>query len=166
MKLTSLAKINFNAFTTPGYGVLAAAADVEGDGFTEIAAAKGHGPTHTSRFLGFDCDGVAIAALSGYDVTPVSTLYGGRVGLGNVDDADGTRSSEPLAGAGLDPTAPSTVEDEEDRTLALTAACPEREIRMSAVATRWTASTSLLVCIGVLRWCHLHHHQTSIRVRQ
>ncbi|MFN7973912.1 MAG: hypothetical protein U0166_16465 [Acidobacteriota bacterium] len=105
--LAAIAKINFNAFALPGFGVDGAGGDVDGDGFDEIACAPGPGPTHPSRFLGFNYDGGAISALAGFDVTPYATTFGGRVGAGDVS-ADGFL--DLLTGAGRDPAASSQVD--------------------------------------------------------
>ncbi|MFN7972703.1 MAG: Ig domain-containing protein [Acidobacteriota bacterium] len=101
-------RVNFQAFATPQYGVNLALGDVDADGFEEIACSPGPGASASfpSRFVGFDYDDVAIAALPGYDVTPFATLYGGRVGLGDIDADD---ASDLLAAAGQDPSADSTV---------------------------------------------------------
>lgn len=107
--VTSIAKINFNAFSVPEYGANVAAGDVDGDAHAEMAAAQGPGPdaAFPARFLGFDYDGVAVAALPGFDVTPFGTMYGGRVGLGDVS-LDGR--ADLLVGAGRDPLADARVE--------------------------------------------------------
>ncbi|MFN7975198.1 MAG: hypothetical protein U0166_23075 [Acidobacteriota bacterium] len=106
--IASISKINFNAFATTQYGANVAGGDADGDAFAEIAGAPGPGasPSFPSRFLGFDYDGAAIAALPGFDVTPFTTSYGGRVGLGSIP-ADGR--DDLVAGAGRDPAADATV---------------------------------------------------------
>ncbi|MFN7971912.1 MAG: multicopper oxidase domain-containing protein [Acidobacteriota bacterium] len=85
--VTAIAKINFNAFATPQYGANVASATFDDDMFAEIACAPGPGGTGSfpARFVGFDFDGVAIGPLPGFDVTPYTTLYGGRIGAGYVD---------------------------------------------------------------------------------
>ena len=106
--LSAMAKINFNAYSQPMYGVNIAAGDVEADRFDELATAPGPGPGFTSRFLGFDYDGTSIAAAPGFDVTTFTTTsYGGRVGLGDVSRDGG---ADLLAGGGRDPGADATVE--------------------------------------------------------
>ncbi|MFN7971366.1 MAG: hypothetical protein U0166_03310 [Acidobacteriota bacterium] len=106
--LTPIAKINFNAFTTPGYGATIATGAVDADPFAEIVAAPGPGPssTYPARFRGYDYGGVAITALPGYDVVAFPSDYGGRSGLGDLtgDDVD-----ELLAGSGPDSGADSLV---------------------------------------------------------
>ena len=64
-----------NAFATAGYGASVCGGDADGDRFAEIAASPGPGPSASfpSRFIGFDYDGVAIAPLAGFDVTPYAT---------------------------------------------------------------------------------------------
>ncbi|MFN7975026.1 MAG: hypothetical protein U0166_22185 [Acidobacteriota bacterium] len=104
--VTAIAKINFNAFALPGYGVNVAGGRVDGDPFAEIAATPGPGPTHPSRFMGFDYDGSSIAALPGFDIIPYATLYGGRIGLGDLS-LDGT--ADLLCGPGRDPAATASV---------------------------------------------------------
>ncbi|MFN7974250.1 MAG: kelch repeat-containing protein [Acidobacteriota bacterium] len=108
--VVDLANVNFFAFTSIRYGANLAGNDVDSDGYDEMVATPGPGPTsaHVSRFLGFGYDGVVVAALQGYDVVPFATLYGGRVGLGDVSPGLSMRD-ELLAGAGRDPAATSTV---------------------------------------------------------
>ncbi|MFN7976233.1 MAG: hypothetical protein U0166_28525, partial [Acidobacteriota bacterium] len=67
----------------------------------------GYGPTFPPRFSGFDYDGGPIASLPGFDVTlPISTTYGGRVGLGEIT---GDGRADLIAGAGRDPAADAVV---------------------------------------------------------
>ncbi|MFN7972963.1 MAG: hypothetical protein U0166_11535 [Acidobacteriota bacterium] len=106
--ISAIAKINFNAFVTPSYGVNVAGGDFDADAFQEIACTPGPGATSSfpSRFVGFDYDGAAIGAMPGFDVTAFPTYYGGRAGAGDVS-ADGRE--DLLAGAGRDSTADSRV---------------------------------------------------------
>ena len=107
--LTGIAKINFNAFSVPQYGVNLAGGDVDGDGFAEIATTPGPGAgaSFPSEFVGFDFDGATVSSLPGFVVTPyATTFYGGRVGLG---DVDGDGSADLLTGAGRDMAADATV---------------------------------------------------------
>ncbi|MFN7973826.1 MAG: hypothetical protein U0166_16005 [Acidobacteriota bacterium] len=104
--VSSINKINFNAFVALLYGVNIAWGDVDGDGFDELVATPGPGPTNPSRFLGFDYDGASIIQAPGFDITPFTTFYGGRVGLG---DLLGDGSEDLMAGAGPDPVATSEI---------------------------------------------------------
>ncbi|MFN7976393.1 MAG: hypothetical protein U0166_29350, partial [Acidobacteriota bacterium] len=104
--IAAIQKINFQAFGTLQYGANLDGGDVDGDGFAEIASAQGPGPSLPARFVGFDYDGSAIAALPGYDVVAFPTLFGGRAGQG---DLLGTGRSELVTGAGRDGTADATV---------------------------------------------------------
>ncbi|MFN7970763.1 MAG: putative Ig domain-containing protein [Acidobacteriota bacterium] len=106
--VTSIGKINFNAFVTLSMGVNVAGGDFDADGYWEIAATPGPGagPSYPSRFLGFNYDDSTIAGLPGFDVTPYATTYGGRVGAGDVS-LDGRE--DLLTGAGRDPAASSQV---------------------------------------------------------
>ncbi|MFN7975122.1 MAG: LamG-like jellyroll fold domain-containing protein [Acidobacteriota bacterium] len=104
--ITAIQKINFNAFAYPGFGVNGSAGDADGDSFDEIVATPGPGPSHPSRFLGFDYDGSVIAAIPGLDVTPFPTTYGGRVGA---RDMTADARAEILGGAGRDPASSSIV---------------------------------------------------------
>lgn len=103
--LTPITNINYNAFATR-FGVNVAAGDVDGDGFAELGAAQGPGPTNASQFVGHDYDGVSIAALPGFAITPWTSVYGGRVYLADLG-SDG--SWNLLAGQGRDPGATSEV---------------------------------------------------------
>ncbi|MFN7974887.1 MAG: putative Ig domain-containing protein [Acidobacteriota bacterium] len=107
--VAAMAKVNFNAFATPQYGASVSGGDVDADGYAEIAAAPGPGPTLPSRFAGFDYDGVAITNLPGYDVTPFATFHGGRLGIGDVTPPGADGRAELLASPGRDATAASTV---------------------------------------------------------
>ena len=102
--IMALGGVNFDAFPTFRYGANVALGDVDGDGRDEAAVAPGPGPTLPSRYLGFDL--APTTALAGFDVTPFTTLYGGRVGLGELT---GDGSWDLVCGAGLDPTATSEV---------------------------------------------------------
>ncbi|MFN7973831.1 MAG: Ig domain-containing protein [Acidobacteriota bacterium] len=104
--VTAMSKVNFNAFTTTQYGATVAGGDVDGDGFGEITASQGPGPSLASQFRGFNYDNATVAALPGYNITPFVTFFGGRIGQGDVtlDDA-----SDLIAGAGPDALADSTV---------------------------------------------------------
>ncbi|MFN7972842.1 MAG: Ig domain-containing protein [Acidobacteriota bacterium] len=105
--LSAMTKINFlPPYTPAAYGVNVAGGDVDGDGFGEIATAPGPGASLPARFLGFDYDGVAIAPLPGFDVTPMTTVYGARLGLASLE---GGSQEDLMAGAGPDPTADSMV---------------------------------------------------------
>jgi len=70
-------------------------------------AAKGPDVGLDSQVLGFDFDGVAISALAGFDATPFATMYGARVGSG---DVEGSGRWAIEMGAGRDPAADATVE--------------------------------------------------------
>ena len=100
--LAAIAKISFWALPILQFGGVVAAGDVEGDGFDEIVAAGGPGPTIPGRARGFDYDGTAIAALPGYDVTPFTSHYGARVALG---DVGAVRRDGLLIAEGPDPGA-------------------------------------------------------------
>ena len=107
--LAAIAKINFNAFATPRFGVNVAAGDVDGDFAADVACAPGPGlgSGFPSRFVAFHADQAGVTALPGFDVTlPIATSYGGRFGLGDMTPDGG---DDLLAGAGRDPAADSTV---------------------------------------------------------
>ncbi|MFN7973128.1 MAG: Ig domain-containing protein [Acidobacteriota bacterium] len=103
--IASIGKINYNAYTFT-YGVNPSGGDVDNDGFAEIGTAPGPGPTNPSNFLGWNYDNATITALTNFNTTPFTTLFGGRLGLGDVNT---TGNWELLAGAGRDATANSTV---------------------------------------------------------
>ncbi|MFN7974255.1 MAG: putative Ig domain-containing protein [Acidobacteriota bacterium] len=97
-------KINFIAFAGLFYGAHVAWGDVDADGYAELVATPGEDTANASRFLGFDYDAATVGALPGYDVTPFTTGYGGRVGLGDLL----TNGSKGLiTGAGPNPVATS-----------------------------------------------------------
>ena len=96
-----IAGLNFNAYPTT-FGVNVAGGDVERDGAQEIATTPGSGPANAAKFRGFDWDGGPVASIVGFDVQPFSTLWGGRVGVHDIN-ADG--ADDLLAGAGPDPSA-------------------------------------------------------------
>ena len=106
--VAAIAKVNFNAFATPQFGVNVAAGDVEQDTYDEVLCAPGPGATggFPARFVAFDFDGTAVAPIAGFDATPFATLYGGRVGAG---DVTGEGVAELLSAPGRDPAALSLV---------------------------------------------------------
>ncbi|MFN7975586.1 MAG: putative Ig domain-containing protein [Acidobacteriota bacterium] len=107
--ITSINKINFNAFTVLQYGANVAVGNVDADAFAEIAASPGPGAgaNFPSRFRGFNYDATAINPLTGFDITPfTTTFFGGRAGIADVNN-DGT--ADLLCGAGRDVLADSTV---------------------------------------------------------
>ena len=106
--VTGINGINFNAFSLSSFGVNVAGGDIDADGWSEIVAAPGPGPSHASMFSGFDFDGGPLSPAPGYAFTSFAgTLYGGRVGLG---DLTGDGRWELAVGAGRDPAATSAVE--------------------------------------------------------
>ena len=122
--VTNLSGINFNAFAAPQYGANVAGGDVDADGFGEIVATPGPGPsaiTFPARFRGYDFDGGPLSALPGYDATPFATSYGGRVGLGDVT-SDG--DDELMAAPGRDPAASARVKPFHYDGASLTAVAP------------------------------------------
>ena len=103
--LATIGRVNFDAYPLT-FGVAVAGGDVDADSYGDIATAPGPGPSISAWFKGFELDGGALGLIPGFDVTPLSTLYGGRVGLGDIE-ADG--ALDLLAGAGRDPGADATV---------------------------------------------------------
>lgn len=49
-----------------------------------MATAQGPGPSNAAELRGFDYDASAVAPLPGYDITPFGSLWGARVGQGDV----------------------------------------------------------------------------------
>ena len=99
--VAALPGVDFNAYGLV-YGVGVAGGDVDDDGWGDIATAPGPGPLNPTLVRGFQKDGGALTSIPGFDVSPVTTLYGGRVGLGDLS-FDG--AAELLVGAGRDPAA-------------------------------------------------------------
>ncbi|MFN7972941.1 MAG: putative Ig domain-containing protein [Acidobacteriota bacterium] len=87
--LSSIGKINFLPFAVLQYGVREASADVDLDGYDELACANGPGPTLDGLFLGYGYDGASIVSLPGF-MASESFGYGGRIAMGDVvgDAAD------------------------------------------------------------------------------
>ena len=107
--LLPLAKVNFNAFSTAGYGVLVAGGPVDDDLYAEVLCATGPGgsSTHEARFRGYDFDGSSISALPGFDVAPYpGSQYGGHLGTAALS---GVGAETLLVGSGPDPAIDSMV---------------------------------------------------------
>ncbi|MFN7973540.1 MAG: putative Ig domain-containing protein [Acidobacteriota bacterium] len=106
--VTAISKVNFNAFTTLQYGANVDGGDFDGDGYAEIDVSPGPGPTASfpTQFRGFNYDAATVSQLAGFDVTPWTTFYGGRVGAGDIgrDGAD-----DLVCAPGPDPSAGPTV---------------------------------------------------------
>ena len=101
--LRGMPEVNFNAYSLT-FGVNLGLADVDGNGDAEILTAPGPGPSQASEFRGFDFSSQGVAALPGFQKTPFSTGYGGRVDGGPV-----TTVGELIAAAGRDPSASAQV---------------------------------------------------------
>jgi len=104
--LRGIGAINFNAFSQTGYGAVVAGADVDADGYAEMAASQGPGSNHPARFRGYNYDGAKVSWLQGFDVTPYGTGYGGRVALWGMN---GDNRAELITGPGPDPAAQAIV---------------------------------------------------------
>ena len=102
----ALPGLSFVAFSIPQWGANVASGDTNGSDDDEIAVTPGPGPTLPARFLGFDYRNTAIQPLTGFDVTPYATAYGGRVAVG---DIRGGSLADLIASPGRDPAAPATV---------------------------------------------------------
>ncbi len=99
---------SFFAFAGIVRGAWISGGDVDGDAFGEIVATPGPGASasYPARFLGFKFTGSTIATLPGFDATPLSSRYGGRAAIGDVD-LDG--AADLVASAGPDPAADSQI---------------------------------------------------------
>jgi len=104
--ISPIGKINFNAYQTYKYGANVAGGDVDTDGYAEIVTAPGAGPANPAEYRAFNFDGASIAAIPGLGGTPLTTLYGGRVGTG---DLLGDGGEDLVEASGPDPTAPADV---------------------------------------------------------
>ena len=99
--LSGLAKVNF--LGVPGvtqYGAEIALGDLDGDGFDEILAGAGPGPSFGAGLHAWNYDGASIGSLAP-SVSTLGTVYGLVPGSG---DIDGDRVDEALGGAGPDPS--------------------------------------------------------------
>ena len=95
---TSVTRVNFFAYGTLRYGVAAAAAELEGDGFDEILSGAGPGAVFGPHVRAFNYDGASLGALAKINFFAYGTLkWGVNVTAGDVD-ADGYH--ELLTGPG------------------------------------------------------------------
>ena len=80
---TAMGKVNFLAYPSSRYGVNITSADLDQDGFAEMATGPGPDPTAPARLAGFDFDSSSISAIPAMslDAYPGS-LYGLTVGSG------------------------------------------------------------------------------------
>ena len=100
--------VNFVVYAALRYGVDLAGGDMDNDLLSEISTAPGPGPDpgYTSRLLGFEVSGGGTVPVPGFDVTPFTTIYGARLGLGWVN---ANPRSDLVAGPGPDPAAPASL---------------------------------------------------------
>ena len=87
------------------FGAAVSAGNPDGDGFDEIVAGLGPGPTNAARLRGFDYDGGPISPLPGFDTTPFVSLYGVWIDIASLS---GSANGELQAGPGSDPSAPAS----------------------------------------------------------
>ena len=100
--LGSIAKINFNAFPTSGYGARVALLDIDDDGAAEIAVGRGPSATFDAEVRVFDFTSAIgqLFAVNGYP----TLFYGAHVGGGNLD---GATADELLIAPGPGPSNPA-----------------------------------------------------------
>ncbi|MFN7971460.1 MAG: hypothetical protein U0166_03785 [Acidobacteriota bacterium] len=111
--VTAMGKLNYFAYPSPAaYGTSIAAADVEsdglgnyGDGFEEIAAARGPDPAGGPDVTIFDYDASSVVSKIG-TLAPYGTLYGAKVAGGDADAGD---VEEIATAPGPDPTATARI---------------------------------------------------------
>ncbi|MFN7974767.1 MAG: hypothetical protein U0166_20860 [Acidobacteriota bacterium] len=108
--LTSIGKVNFNAFGVPRFGARVANGDFDRDGMTEIAASPGPGGTSEfeASFRGFDFDGSAVKALPGFDIT-ASALPSSYGAIPAAVQVSATNGDLLVGGAGPQPGLPSRI---------------------------------------------------------
>jgi len=100
--------VSFVAFADTAYGAQLAAGNISEPAlaYQEIVVTPGAGPSEEARVLGFRYDGSLVQALPGFDRTPYTTAYGGRVAAGDVNE-DGR--DDLVASPGPDPAAAPSV---------------------------------------------------------
>ena len=89
-QLKAIQRINLFAFNLQTGGAEVGAADLDGDGFNEFAAAPGPMATHAARVRGFNYDGRAVTQMAVFDFllqggdaggNPVTGMFGARFGF-------------------------------------------------------------------------------------
>jgi hypothetical protein len=84
--VTPVAGVNFVAYGTRRWGVIVAAADIDGDGLDEILTGPGPGPEFGPHIRGWDVDGGPAAAVSGVSFFAYTDLkFGCGVSGGDID---------------------------------------------------------------------------------
>ena len=97
----AISNMNFFAFASAFFGGRVDGGDLEGDGWDELLAGLGAGPTAASSVRGFDYDDVAVTAIAGVDFMAFATTLHGAEPHGGELDGDGM--SELLVATGPDP---------------------------------------------------------------
>ena len=162
--IAPIARVSFMAFPFTSYGVGVAAGDVDGDGFDELVATVGPGPTLPARIAGFDDDGGGVGPAPGFDVTVGGTSYGALAGLVDVDPAGG-RSWWLAAAAGPDPAATSAVSTYAYDGAVLSVGAPSFEAFAGSTHGARPASGESerrLVCEGSADLCDRPYNQVSV----
>lgn len=101
----AISEVSFFAYGTPGFGVVTACGDLDGDGVDEILTAPGPSPSFGPHIRGWNFDGGSVSALAGcsfFAWPPSMHAFGAEVNAADLDD-DGR--AELIVGHGPDPAA-------------------------------------------------------------
>jgi hypothetical protein len=96
--IAAMPRVSFLAYGTPRWGVNAACADIDGDGYDEIITGAGPGAVFGPHVRGWNYDGATLAPMAGVSFFAYGTLKWGVNVTGG--DIDGDGIDEIITGAG------------------------------------------------------------------